>query len=84
MFFSLYYLSNRVMLWAAHRGVPNKGLEMWRGSQAWVWTVPNNIQACWKVLTSEVWIFKLLGVGEVGFKEFLAFPSLLLFLRWGR
>eukprot|EP00271_Cylindrocystis_brebissonii_P008042 TRINITY_DN22077_c0_g1_i1.p1 TRINITY_DN22077_c0_g1~~TRINITY_DN22077_c0_g1_i1.p1 ORF type:complete len:1726 (+),score=392.82 TRINITY_DN22077_c0_g1_i1:475-5652(+) len=67
LFFAVYYGCNRVMLWAAHKGVPNKGLEMWRGSQAWVWTVPNNLKACWKVFTSELWIFKILGVSEIGF-----------------
>lgn len=66
-FFAAYYAANRVMLWAAHRGVPNKGHEMWRGSQSWVWSVPNNLWACWKVFTSELRLFKWLGALEIGF-----------------
>ncbi|GAQ89401.1 cellulose synthase catalytic subunit [Klebsormidium nitens] len=67
VFFIGYYLANRIMLFLAHRGVPNAGMEMWRGSQQWVWLVPNNLVSCWKAFSTELAIFKFFKLGKLGF-----------------
>jgi hypothetical protein len=56
---------NRIMLWWVHRHVEGGSLEMWRGSQMWVWISPNHIKAIWKVLVAENWLFKKLFAFEV-------------------
>jgi hypothetical protein len=40
-------------------------MEMWRGSQQWVWLVPNNLVACWKAFSTELAFFKLFKLGKV-------------------
>jgi cellulose synthase/poly-beta-1,6-N-acetylglucosamine synthase-like glycosyltransferase len=59
--FGAYYLINRITMWVAHYSLlrleyfdskQKTGgiqLEIWRGSQLWVWMVPNNIKAILKV-----------------------------------
>lgn len=40
-------------------------MEMWRGSQQWVWLVPNNLVSCWKAFSTELAIFKFFKLGKV-------------------
>lgn len=49
-------------------------MEMWRGSQQWVWLVPNNLVACWKAFSTELAFFKLFKLGKV---ESSSLPPLL-------
>lgn len=48
-FFCSYYLCNRLMMLHLHTACEGGDLEMWRGSQMWVWVAPNHCKAIWKV-----------------------------------
>ncbi|KAK9789026.1 hypothetical protein WJX73_003117 [Symbiochloris irregularis] len=65
--FCSFYLLNRIMMWWVHRGTEGADGELWRGSQMWVWMAPNNLLAIWRVLKSEVSLFKWLSGAQLGF-----------------
>ncbi|KIY95081.1 cellulose synthase (UDP-forming) [Monoraphidium neglectum] len=51
--FGTFYALNRLMLFMAHRGTEGAMLEMWRGSQTWIWMSPNHLKAVFKVVLAE-------------------------------
>lgn len=58
--FSVFFTSNRLMMWWAHRGCTSGGsLELWRGGQMWVWMCPNHIKAIVKTFFGESSLHRL-------------------------
>jgi hypothetical protein len=51
--FGLFYLFNRLTMFWVHRGVEGGNLELWRGSQSWVWMSVNHLKAIFKVYIAE-------------------------------
>lgn len=67
--FGVFFATNRVMIWWAHRGCASGGtLELWRGGQMWIWMCPSHIKSIWKTFMSETNLFGWLGSFELTFK----------------
>jgi cellulose synthase/poly-beta-1,6-N-acetylglucosamine synthase-like glycosyltransferase len=66
--FGVFYLCNRVTMWWYHHSLALKGssLEIWRGSQCFVWIAPNHIKAILKVVIAKTPILRQLQF-EIGF-----------------
>jgi cellulose synthase (UDP-forming) len=58
--FGTYFIFNRVTMWLAARGIKGADIEMWRGWQMWIWMAPNHIISIFKVMKSEVSLFRLI------------------------
>ena len=66
--FAVFFISNRLMIWWAHRGCSSGGeLELWRGGQMWIWMSPNHIKAILKTFVGEVKLFRFLKF-EIAFQ----------------
>lgn len=64
--FGFYYLVNRITMWVAHLSLlkleyydsvsrtAGVQLELWRGSQLWVWMAPNHLKAIFKATVAYV------------------------------
>jgi cellulose synthase/poly-beta-1,6-N-acetylglucosamine synthase-like glycosyltransferase len=67
--FAVFFFTNRIMIWWAHRGCASGGtLELWRGGQMWIWMCPSHIKAILKTFISETDAFSCLGSFQLTFK----------------
>lgn len=67
--FAVFFFTNRVMIWWAHRGCASGGsLELWRGGQMWIWMCPSHIKAIVKTFISETNVFSCFGSFQLTFK----------------
>lgn len=58
--FGTYFVLNRLTMWLAARGIKGADIEMWRGWQMWIWMAPNHIISIWKVIKSEIPLFRMI------------------------
>lgn len=66
--FAVFFFTNRLMIWWAHRGCASGGmLELWRGGQMWIWMCPSHVKAIFKTFISETKVFRCFGSFQLTF-----------------
>lgn len=55
--FGVFWIINRSMWLYVAVGSYGGETELWRSWQAFIWTIPNNLKAIWKVMTAEMTFF---------------------------